>query len=126
MEVIPPEPDPYTDKLSLVGIPQVSTLTTLPDSACARGKVSINYGQNMYLSDVSDDEIGTAFVGRKRRSCHIRAPTFADQFMEIRYGCTEEYITVSADVIAYKPIPGILAASCRMRNDSSQNTHHCA
>ena len=85
-------PDPYLDQLSLVEMPQVSTLTTQSESACARGKVSTTCGQNLYLSDVSHDEVGTAFVGRKRRSFHIRAPTFADQFMEIRYDCTEEYI----------------------------------
>ena len=92
----------------------------MPDSACARGKCPATYGQNLYLSDVSDDEIGTAFGGRKRRSGHIRAPTFADQFMEITHDCTEEYITVSADVVTYKPVPGVIAVSLRMRNDSSQ------
>ena len=101
-------------------MPQVSKLTTLPDVACARGKCPSTYGQNLYLRDVSDDEVETAFVGRRRRSGHIRAPTFAEHFMEITYDCIEEYITVSADVVAYKPVPGILAVSYRTRNDSSQ------
>ena len=120
MEVEPLEPNRYLDKFSLVGIPDVSTLTTLPNSACSRGKVSTNYGQNLYLSDVSDDEVGTAIVGRKRRSNHIRSPTFADQFTPIIYDCTEEYITVKADVVSKKPVPNIIAVSIRTKNDSSQ------
>ena len=40
--------------------------------------------------------------------------------MEILYDCTEVYITVSEDVITYRRIPGIIAVSLRMRNDSSQ------
>ena len=126
MEAKPPEPDPYLDELPLVGIPQVSVLTTLPDSACARGTVSATYGQNLYISDVSDDEVGAAFVGRKRRSRHIRAPAFADQFMEIIYDCTEDYITVSEDVITYRQLPGIIAVSLRMRNDSFLKEHCCS
>ena len=69
--------DPYIGEYDLTGIRDTVTLTTLPDSACARGRIQTEYGQNLYLSDVSDDEIGTAFVGKKRRSRHIRSPTFA-------------------------------------------------
>ena len=120
MEAPPPEPDPYLGALLGIELDHVSVLSSLPDSACARGKVSATYGHNSYLSDISDDEVGAAFVGRKRRSSHIKAPTFAEEFMEILYDCTEVYITVSEDVITYHRIPDILAASLRMRNDSSQ------
>ena len=105
MEAPPPEPDPYLGGLLVAELDQVSVLSSLPDAACARGKVSATYGQNLYLSDVSDDEVGAAFVGRKRRSCHIKAPTFAEDFMEILYDCTEVYITVQRTLL---PIAEIL------------------
>ena len=65
--------DPYLGQLNLAGIPQVSTLTTQSETACARGRVSAVDGQGLYVSDVSDDEVGTALASRKRRSGHIRA-----------------------------------------------------
>ena len=99
---------------------QYSVLSSIPDTACARGKIASTYGQNLYLSDVSEDEVGAAFVGRKRRSRHIKAPTFANDYLEITYDCTEEYITVKEDVLTYRRLPGVLAVSLRMRNESSQ------
>ena len=118
---IPPEPDPTRGDVLVTTVGQYSVLKSVPDTACARGKVARVYGRDLYLSDVSGDEVGTAFSGRRRRgSRHIKAPTFAPEYLEILYDCTEEYIMVKEDVLTYRRIQAILAVSIRMRNESSQ------
>ena len=96
----PVKVDPYIGKFDLTGILDTATLATLPDSACARGKNQTEYGQNLYISDVSDDEIGTAFVGRKRRSRHIRSPTFAEQFTLIIYMIVPKNLLQSVQMLS--------------------------
>ena len=79
---IPPEPDPLRDDLVVTTIGQYSVLKSIPDTACARGRVEKVYGKDLYLSDVSGDEVGVAFTGRRRRSSrHIKAPTFAADYL---------------------------------------------
>ena len=89
--------------IDLAGIPSQSILTTLSGTACPRGGVSVTYGPDLYLSDVSDDELGTALASNKRRSGHIRAPTFADHVMVIQYDVDEKVlIDKQCDVISNK------------------------
>ena len=104
-------------------IPLQSTVSTrhFTRTACPRGGVSVQYGQDMYLSDVSDDEIGTSLLSKSCRTSHIRASTFADNVMVIHYDVNEDVlISTKWDVISNKTVAPCMAVSEHTKNDSSQ------